>query len=474
MFRIAEFPPGSLPVTLCLVYLLSCTLILAAAVGDLWLDEIRSIQFARAAGSPIEILTRFQHDNNHVLNTLFLWSVGVQNTLFVYRLFAVVSGMMALLIVGYLARTWGASEALLAVVLAGTSYPLVLYFSEARGYAPAIMFGLLSYALLRGNWCVFNLYRIIAFWTASVLGILSHLSFVIVSLALVLASLANAVLIEGPHGRRLISFLAYHVPPFAFLGWFYVFFAREMVIGGGPVSTNWDVITQASTLLFGFPEAVFFGGLAVLCLMAVLVAGSYTLYRNRDEQWLFLCFVLVVAPMLMVIFARPKLLYVRYFIVSFPFFYLLLSYLLCQWYRSLKSNSRWIVVAAVLLLITGQTYRVVSLLQLGRGSYRAALTHILENSPEGVVRIGSDHDFRNRMLVDFYAPSLAKSHTIRYIPQADWHHEPPDWLLTHSGEVSYQPPPDIAVPGVGVYHFFAVHRFAGVSGWNWFLYRENR
>ena len=234
--------------TLCLAYLLSCTLILAAAVGDLWLDEIWSIQFARAAGSPIEILTRFHHDNNHVLNTLFLWSVGVQNTLFVYRLFAVVSGMMALLLVGYLARAWGASEALLAVVLTGTSYPLVLYFSEARGYAPAIMFGLLSYALLRGNWCVFNPYRMIAFWTASVLGILSHLSFVIVSLALVLASLANAVLIEGPHGRRLIGFLAYHVPPFAFLGWFYVFFAREMVIGGGPLSTNWDVITQASTL----------------------------------------------------------------------------------------------------------------------------------------------------------------------------------------------------------------------------------
>lgn len=119
-----------------------------------------------------------------------------------------------------------------------------------------------------------------------------------------------------------------------------------------------------------------------------------------------------------------------------------------------RDESRWIVVAAVLLLITGQTHRVVSLLQLGRGSYRAALTHILENSPEGVVRIGSDHDFRNRMLVDFYAPSLAKSHTIHYIPQADWHHEPPDRLLTHSGEVSYQSPPDITVPGIRSLPFF--------------------
>jgi hypothetical protein len=54
-----------------------------------------------------------------------------------------------------------------------------------------------------------------------------------------------------------------------------------------------------------------------------------------------------------------------------------------------------------------------------------------------------------------------ESHTLRYIPQADWHHEPPDWILTHSGEVSYQPPPDITVPGVGVYHFSLHTDFSG-------------
>jgi hypothetical protein len=152
LFRLAEFSPKGLPVALCFAYLLSWALIVAAAVGDLWLDEIWSIEIVRAASGPMEIFTRFHHDNNHVLNTLFLWLVGAQNTLFLYRLFAVVSGMVALLLVGYLARDWGFAEALLGVVLTGTSYPLVLYFSEARGYAPAIMFALISCALLRRNW----------------------------------------------------------------------------------------------------------------------------------------------------------------------------------------------------------------------------------------------------------------------------------------------------------------------------------
>jgi hypothetical protein len=460
-------------VALSLAYLLSGALIIAAATGDLWLDEIWSIQFVRAANSPLEILTRFHHDNNHVLNTLFLWLVGAQNTLFVYRLFAVVSGILALLLVGYLAIAWGASEALLALVLTGTSYPLVLYFSEARGYAPAIMFALLSYALLRGNWCVFNPYRMIAFWTASILGMLSHLSFVIVSLALVFASVTKGVLTKGSRGRSLVCFLAYHTVPLGFFGLFYVFFTREMVIGAGPVYTNWAVLTQLSVLLLGLPDGIFFGALAVLILMAVIMVGSYTLYRNRDEQWPFFCFVLVVGPMLMLIFARPEYLYFRYFIVCVPFFYLLLSYLLCHGYRYSKPI-RAAVVAAVLLLLTGQIPRVFSLIELGRGNYRAALTRILENSPEGVVRIGSDHDFRNRLLVDFYAPSLGGPHVIRYIPQSDWHREPPDWILTHSQEISHAPPTDITAPGIGVYHLFATYRFSGVSGWNWFLYRSNR
>src|SRR5262245_13235367 len=81
LFRLAEFSPKGLPVALCFAYLLSWALIVAAAVGDLWLDEIWSIRIAQAVSIPTEIVTRFHHDNNHVLNTLFLWLVGVQNHL---------------------------------------------------------------------------------------------------------------------------------------------------------------------------------------------------------------------------------------------------------------------------------------------------------------------------------------------------------------------------------------------------------
>ena len=79
--------------TFWLAFLLSSALIVAAARGDLWLDELMSLSFARTAHSITDIFVRFHYDNNHPLNTVFLYLAGVHQTLFIYRIFAVVSGI---------------------------------------------------------------------------------------------------------------------------------------------------------------------------------------------------------------------------------------------------------------------------------------------------------------------------------------------------------------------------------------------
>ena len=43
--------------------------------GDLWLDEIWSLRMVQSIQSPLEIFTTLQHDNNHPLNSLFLYIV---------------------------------------------------------------------------------------------------------------------------------------------------------------------------------------------------------------------------------------------------------------------------------------------------------------------------------------------------------------------------------------------------------------
>ena len=123
-------------------------------------------------------------------------------------------------------------------------------------------------------------------------------------------------------------------------------------------------------------------------------------------------------------------------------------------------------------MIAGQTQRDYLLLKFGRGDYAAALEYICQSSREGIVRLGTDHDFRNRMLFDFYAPRVAGGNKLRYVEHAEWPVEPPDWIITHSQEAGYRPPEDLIAGGVGEYRFIRMYRYAGVSGWNWYLYRR--
>ncbi|MDE2510634.1 MAG: hypothetical protein KGL74_05885, partial [Elusimicrobia bacterium] len=98
-----------------------------------WLDEIWSIMFARAAKSVGDVLFGLHHDNNHPLNTLWLYWTSGRRDWALWRLPSFVSG---LLIVGILA--WDETDpaaGLLAAALAAGSAVMALYSTEARGYA---------------------------------------------------------------------------------------------------------------------------------------------------------------------------------------------------------------------------------------------------------------------------------------------------------------------------------------------------
>jgi hypothetical protein len=390
----------------------------------------------------------------------------------VYRLLAVLSGMGSIVVIGYLARKWGTWATLFSVLLAGTSYPLVLYFSEARGYAPAILFALLAYSALLENRRQFRLSSLLLFWIANILGILAHLTFIMVTISLLVFNVARETGAEGSPTGKLTRLLALYLPPSIFFCWFFLFFARDMIVGGGPKYSVWFVISQASALLIGFPDGPVFSGLAMIAVLGVMVIGIYNLRRARDEQWLFYLMILFVSPIVVLTITQPQYLYFRYFVVCFPFFYLLLAHLLANWYGAWPRQRRPLVLMAVAISIAGQMYGVFQLIVSGRGGYTTALVRIAASSPEGIVRIGSTHDFQNQLLVEFIASSRPDLQRLRYVAQPNWHGENPDWLITHSQHASYQPPPGIDIAQIGTYIFVETYKFSGISGWNWFLYRR--
>jgi hypothetical protein len=165
------FPPVLFVVT---AILFAFGLRFTAATGPLWLDEIWSLELARQATSTTAVLTDLRTDNNHVLNTLYLRAVGPNHAPIVYRLPAVILGTVSVGLGGWIAARWGRVESITAFTLLASSYLLVHYSSEARGYSAALFCALCGWeALLRyldtARWL-----SVAVFWSSCVCGLVAH------------------------------------------------------------------------------------------------------------------------------------------------------------------------------------------------------------------------------------------------------------------------------------------------------------
>src|SRR5205823_152187 len=97
-------------------------------------------------------------------------------------------GVGSAALAGQILSRRGRPHAIAAMILVSVSYPLIVYSSEARGYAPMVFFVLMAVSaherVLRSRtWPA-----LIAFWTAAILGMLSHLTFLHAYVAIVLWS----------------------------------------------------------------------------------------------------------------------------------------------------------------------------------------------------------------------------------------------------------------------------------------------
>ena len=454
--------------------LISAIAIMLAAKGDLWLDEIWTLSYTHAISSPFQVFTNIKHDNNHLLNTLYIYMVGNQENLYLYRILAVISGIGTIIMVGLTGRIYGGKACLFTIILSGLSYPLILYFSEARGYAPALFFSLLSFLLLLKHWKTGRFHLLIFFWISTILGLLSHLTFVMVICALFAMIFIHEIKKESLLKSRIFRICLYYSIPTLFFILLYVFFIHNIEIGGGPVYNKWSVVGRAGCLLLGFPDLLILKIMAILIIVVIVFTGSFFLYKDKCDQWIFFPFILCLAPILLLLFEQPKYLYFRYFIVVFPFFYLLSGFLLEKLYKSRIPFSRLIVVVLLTIIVIGHGRRVIPLLRLGRGSYQTALKNICENSLQDTVFIGSDHDFRNKTLISFYSRFMPDNKKIFYIDYKNWKYKKPNWIITHSQNISFKPKKDISIDGVGRYLLNKEYRFSGISGWHWFVYRNDK
>jgi 4-amino-4-deoxy-L-arabinose transferase-like glycosyltransferase len=462
---------GWLRIAIFLSLLLAFATMLAAASGDLWLDEIWSVRMSRTLHSAMDVFTR-RHDNNHPLNTLYLYLLGEPRLQLQYRLASVFGGLGCIGLVAYSAwRRWGPREALMSTVLCASSFPILLYSSEARGYGLLMLFVLAAYVawsreMQRSQWPTR-----LAYWIACVLGLLAQFTFVIALFAFGVGQFAADG--EARSTRHRLAKLAWlQLVPLLFAAWWYWFFVSRLVVGSGDQTGTWSLVGEVAALLLGLQDTPLLKLVSVLAVLAVVAAGAQQLRKAGDRQWLFFACIIVVAPAQLLLASSGRIVQVRYLLACFPFFFMLASRLLVLGWDRWGRGGRALLALVFVLCVSGNLQRDAFLLKYGRGGYSKAIAHMLQETPTGPVLVGSDHDFRNGMLLVFHAARLPGGERVHYVKIARAQQLKPEWFLLHNRELRHAPPPQFSLDGVVFYRLDQRYGYAGLSGWNWYLYRR--
>lgn len=456
------------------VFICAAVIRIAGGWNDLWLDEIWTLDIAGGLSSPLQVFTGVHHDNNHYLNTLWVYAAGDRGNWFGYRVPSLIAGIATVGIAASIGRRRSGVTALFAMAVVGASFPLVLYASEARGYAASVFFALLCFDLLERQMQAGGRGTAAGYAVAAILGLVSHLMFASVVLAGLAWTLERIHREQWPLRKSLVDLALCHLPPLAALALLYVIDIRYISVGGGTTTTSWiDSYGTALAWSLGAPMDPRAQLVASILATVVLLSGLGLLARERHDARLFCVGVILVFPVSIALSSGSNIAYPRYFLLAIAFLVLLLGFVLA----TLFERGGWRRVVACVALagfLFANGLHVAQLLRHGRGRPTEVLQLLAERSPTRTIVVGGDHDFRIGTVLAFHARGLPASRSLEYRPRDAWPPEGPEWVIT-----SREPLGPLVAPAAEIrdaaghrYALEAIFPAAALSGIHWIVYRN--
>ena len=459
---------------LCLAILACAAAIrIRGALNDLTLDEILSLNDVSRISSPAEIFTRLHVDNNHYLNSFWLFLAGAHGNWPWYRLPAVLAGVGSVVMAGLIGRGRSAANAWIAMLLVGFSYVEVLYSDQARGYSCVVFFSFLCWYLLGIYLKDGKLHIAALFWLGAILGFLSHLNFVAFFCATVPWAAWRLFRLRLSPGRIAGSLLlCYAVPTLVLIG-LYLVDIRHMVILGGSTTTLLKAFPTSLAWVLPPAAHVLHAKVMFIVVAGGLAAGSWMLWREKSDALIFFAGVIVVFPILLVVARGATVLYVRYFIVGISFALLLLSMALASLYsRGPGGRVLCLAILAAYCIVNGRCLLVLS--RVGQGNYSGAIRFIWDQTSGPLAIVGGDRDFAVGNMVKFYSSEMPAARSILFYRGGSWPAGGPEWMICE--RESYEPPFALGKSlsdGAGN-RYLLVKTFpaAPLSAQHWFIYRN--
>lgn len=446
------------------------------ASGDLWLDEVLSIEATQKIKNPWEVFTKIHEDNNHYINSIWLYWVASSGSVLACRAVSLLAGAATVILAGLIGLRCNRVNAVFSVWIAAFSYVLILYSSEARGYSLAMCcafaaFYLQSCYIERKRW-----YLAVAISFALILGLLAHLSFVCIILTLLVWLLLIGIREHWRVGEIVQrAVLCYALPSVVVLV-LYLVDIRELEVNGG--STSLSLMQGYRTALAWILGTLnSWMAVSIVCYFALFILGVGVgmLWREKDDSAMFYPLAILIFPLVQAGFSPAAIYYVRYFIVGGIFVLLLFSWLLADLYRR---GGSWRVVSLIALIgYTGLNgVNIGDLLRHGRGQNKEALSYIAENTDGQNVSISGNHDYRIRPMVEYYGSGGGlQGKTVTYYPNDAWPAGGVNWIVVQIESNEKPLPPWQSFPDTHGNRFVIMKTFqsAPLSGLHWFVYRRN-
>lgn len=408
----------------------------AAVNGELWLDELWSLLKVSDLSNPIDILTKVKHDNNHILNSLWMWLWGATQPSFVYRIPALLCSLLLLLALYPRKRTTHPETAVMIVwlTLVALSYPLTLYGSEARGYSLVVLCAALAYlSLTKLVAHPFDLRAIVTFALCGIVGCLSHAIYVLF-LAPAVAWLIWRVAVSRlrDNSRALLWYGI--VPPIGVALLLILTFYRGMEIGGAPLMPYLEVAASTISVSFGGEalssvNAHVTGWSVFLALfVTVICLIELVAWLRSGDPLAYLVGLILVTPWIAVAVIQPHFILPRYFIIQVLFAYLVTARFL---ERLARQGTFGAMVATVLVLTftAAQVRHTLNLVAVGRSHFVQIFEAIASGVPNSERTVGGDQDFQNGLRLAYARKVAPETASITYVSNYRSASSPPHFVI---------------------------------------------
>ena len=451
------------------------------ARSDLWLDEVWSLRLVAPLAHVGEVFWGISHDNNHFLNSVWLYLAGPDQSALFYRLPSILMGGLSVVCAALIGARRGQAEAVIAAALVACALPFVHYGSEARGYSGIIlaMFAaVLFFDRLMDARGTSDDARVISnAWLlgASIgFGALSHLTMLMMAACLGGAAVALIWQEKRVFGEAFGSTLSLFRPSLLLLFPAMGAMAAGVMnrgtfeIGGTtPFSVSHFLEGFGGLLRFtlGFPESVPLA-LVVGTVLALLALAVWLGLLSRTHLVLVLM-ALVVLPGVMFVARLSNVEYPRYFLVCAVILIVAVADLLGALWRRGGLN-RPLALGVLALILAGQISPLQRLMNDGRGGY----SRIVALMGEASTAYDNNHAFKNGTMISFYAER--QNRTPHAVSAATFCEKKPEWYVLGGVSAAAAPEALEAGPSECRARFGKSASFGAsdLSGWPVILYQR--